>query len=42
MGAKQNLGFIYSNTSFNLYAGYRFYNLFKKKEPLPWLWDLNM
>lgn len=37
-----NLSINYSNTNFNFYVGYRFYNLFKKKEPLPWLWDLKI
>lgn len=40
--SSKNLGLSYRNTNFNFYFGYRFYELFKKKEPLPWLWDLKM
>ena len=37
-----NIGTTYSFSSVNIYVGYRFYNVFKKKEPLPWLWDLKI
>lgn len=42
LSPSKNIALSYSYTSFNIYAGYRFYNLFKKKEPLPWLWDLKI
>ena len=42
LSPQDNLGLSYSYTSFNIYVGYRFYKLFKKKEPLPWLWDLKI
>lgn len=42
LSPQDNIGLSYSYTSFNIYAGYRFYKLFKKKEPLPWLWDLKI
>ncbi len=37
-----NIGTSYGFSSVNIYVGYRFYNAFKKKEPLPWLWDLKI
>lgn len=37
-----DIGTSYAFSSFNIYVGYRFYNVFKKKEPLPWLWDLKI
>jgi hypothetical protein len=37
-----NIGVSYNFSSVNFYVGYRFYNVFKKKEPLPWLWDLKI
>lgn len=42
IASRKNLGLKYANTNYNLYVGYRFYELFKKKEPLPWLWDLKI
>jgi hypothetical protein len=40
--SSKNIGLSYRNTNFNFYVGYRFSHLFKKKEPLPWLWDLKL
>jgi len=40
--SSKNIGLSYRNTNFNFYVGYRFYHLFEKKEPLPWLWDLKL
>lgn len=42
IASANDLGLSYLNTNFNLYVGYRFYKVFKKKEPLPWLWDLKI
>lgn len=42
LGSKSKIGVNYTYTSFNINIGYRFYDLFKKKEPLPWLWDLKI
>jgi hypothetical protein len=42
LGSQPDIGVNYRYTSLNINIGYRFYHMFDKKEPLPWLWDLKI